>query len=683
MSGAAAIIHALTAVPSAHSNGNGAPSTPLAMQSPTAGAGSAAVTGGASSDAVVPAWATDPECAAYVDELTAFSVEQLQRQPLLLATQRRDLIAQTQSLAVKNYKAFIQTAECSRTVSSNFDYIETRLGNLIDTLPRFTEACERFVEASKEIAVRRKEVSLTLDQHAQLVDILELPQLMDTCVRNGYYDEALEVDAYVQRFVRRHRDIKLVMSIADEVARSKELLLSQLLSQLRGALQLPACLRVVGYLRRLGTYSESDLRATFLEARDHFLHASLPEIKSPNTDLSRYVDACRVHLFDIITQYRAIFTDDWQQLQQQQQQQQQQQLSSSPNIVPASPRPGFGNLPTFLPLSITDPLTQQQLQLFIQKQQQRHQHQQGRLLLGWVVERVASFVATLEANLAAVSDGATVASLLGQCMYFGMSLGRVGIDFRTLLVPLFEHRALELFAGQVATATAKFAETMSSCSAAVAAVQTQPGQPVVYAGAAGSGAGLAGANAGATAAAATLVPPSALMEFPAVALLANGFTAAFNELRHCAPLSIATSVHNLVQISVQEASKTVSTLVADAAAGGDPREQQALAAITAAMQQGLVPYVTRCLVAVYPDLKGLRGFPSHTVGSVVAGGATAGGAIASGTIASGAIASGAEVAAVAPTLATPHAAVSALELTTPHANGLALDSTMTPVQPSD
>jgi len=64
--------------------------------------------------------------------------------------------------------------------------------------------CRAFVEQAERIGSSRRMNSLTLSRHTEILEVLEIPQLMDTCVRNAYYEEALELGAYAKRLERRH-----------------------------------------------------------------------------------------------------------------------------------------------------------------------------------------------------------------------------------------------------------------------------------------------------------------------------------------------------------------------------------------------------------------------------------------------------------------------------------------------
>ena len=59
---------------------------------------------------------------------------------------------------------------------------------------------------------------------------------------------------------RKLGSIPLVTSVVKAVQGSMKVMLQSLLAQLRTEIQLPACLRVVGYLRRMDIFTETELR---------------------------------------------------------------------------------------------------------------------------------------------------------------------------------------------------------------------------------------------------------------------------------------------------------------------------------------------------------------------------------------------------------------------------------------
>lgn len=92
--------------------------------------------------------------------------------------------------------------------------------------------------------------------HAAMLELLEVPQLMDTCIRNGSYDDALDLKGFIEKLAFMHSDLMVVQSLVKEVDHASQSMLEQLLQKLRTNVQLPDCLRIIGYLRRLGVFSE-------------------------------------------------------------------------------------------------------------------------------------------------------------------------------------------------------------------------------------------------------------------------------------------------------------------------------------------------------------------------------------------------------------------------------------------
>ncbi|XP_032816128.2 conserved oligomeric Golgi complex subunit 8 [Petromyzon marinus] len=510
-------------------------------------------------DSLPAGWRDSGDVGLYLHELSSHGVEWLRREPERLAEERGRVQQQTRELAYHDHGTFVQTAECSARVLRDFGDVEERLGALLDKLPAFGERCRRFARDAEGLGAQRRTNALTLGRHTELLELLEAPQLMDTCVRNAYYDEALELLEYVKRLEKRHASIPVVAAIVSEVRASAQLMLSQLLQQLRTALALPACLRAVGYLRRMRAFSEAELRLKFLQARDAWLAAALSALPrdDPYARVAKTVEACRVHLFDVVTQYRAVFADD-----------------DAPPEAAASSSVGVG---------------------------ERDSAREGALFHAWVARKVADFLATLRAALRA-GVGPRLDALVGQCFYFGLSFGRVGADFRALLAPLFQEAAREALARALAEAGDAFRDDMDA--------YTLVATPLKLTGGAGirpeRGVGAQGAatwqqqQQQQQQAGASLQPPASLMDFPPLGYFLNNVLAAFNELRLCCPLALAEDVGACVEATLVGAVDAVLAFHRAEEPAMSAREAELFSRFCAALARELVPHVDRCLQALFP-----------------------------------------------------------------------------------
>jgi len=335
-------------------------------------------------------WRENQEFLLYLQELGNLGADRLTVEPDRVREELSAVQMSTQELAFSNYKTFIQTSDCSRQIYNEFSNTEKHLENLVDKMPGFLEKCEEFKQTANEISTHRKLTSLTLSKHTTLLEILELPQLMDTVVRNQHYDEALELHAYVTKLSKKQPEVKILTDISRNVTNSVKLMLQQLLAQLRAPIQLPQCLKVVSYLRRMDIFDEAELRLKFLQARETWLQSVTNTVPrdDPYKHITSTMDVMRVHLFDIVTQYRAIFSDETVLLDQ----------------APVDNRLLFSS---------------------------------------WLSRKVEEFLTTLLTDLE--HDLGSVESLLGQAMYFGLSFSKVGYDFRPMLAPIFEKTVIKQF----------------------------------------------------------------------------------------------------------------------------------------------------------------------------------------------------------------------------------------------
>ncbi|KAI3435879.1 hypothetical protein D9Q98_001937 [Chlorella vulgaris] len=505
-----------------------------------------------------PAEELQQEESAYFSELLSYSLERLSKEPELLRADQEQLRRQLQDTAVGHYRSFIDTTQCLADLRQQLTAATGHLDDLSRDLPKLQAACDRFRHDAAAITTKRADNRQLYGTHPTVLEVLEVPQLMDTCCRSGNFDEALDLRAFVNKVAVMHGDLPLVQRLVAEVGGVSADMLEQLLQRLQGAVQLPECLRIIGYLRRLAAFPEAELRRAFLQRRETWIAGLVAELDDSHAYelLKRLTDVYRLHLFDVVMQYRAIFSDE----------------------APATSGGG--------------------------SEQGASGSRDGGILYVWAQRRIAAYLEAIRQHLPAIGEGGSLASVLDHTMYCGASLGRVGLDFRPLLAPLFEQAVVALYTKSVKAATASFhslldAHKWSSPSALSArSRQASDAAAASASAAAAADAATSGAEAAAPSPRGSTAPPQALVDHMPLAVYTNGLLAAFNELRHCAPLSVqqpttARLQESLLAVSAELAHYGLTHSLTSP-------EQLAFDSACHAHTTALCPYVSSCLERIYP-----------------------------------------------------------------------------------
>jgi len=406
--------------------------------------------------------------------------------------------------------------------------MSSSLRSVQGVFPKLQSACDGFAAEAGRISKERKTNRLTLSHHTSLLEILEVPQLMDTLVRNGFYEQALELHGFAQGLGRMHPQLAVVQGIVEDVEATAQGMKLQLLQLLRSDVQLAVCLRVVGYLRRLESYDEAALRSVFLACRDRWLLEAISDIPEENSSsyLVKLADSHRVHVFDIVTQYQSIFGDD----------------------------------------------------------AEVGQEEAHGLLCEWVGRKMDAFLHSLEQCLPQVTDSTLLNNILKQAMYCGLSLSRVGVDFRVMVLPLFTSHILGIMETNLEAIHHPFQQALQRHdwrSAAGGGSQADP-QPQ-----------------------AADMAPVGLLDHAPLAAASNYLSMCFNDLRQCAPLALSSLVWALLEGCM---TRLVEAMIA-VVQGMDrdlPQRPPAADAMAKAMAFLFLPYTVQCHEGIFGTTRGLK-----------------------------------------------------------------------------
>lgn len=455
------------------------------------------------------------------------SLSDLLMQPSVLSSESSLLTSELTSLCHTSYPTFLLLHNASNTLSSSLSSLSSSLDSLISTVPSLHTATQHFSQTTRPILEERRKASLILDQQDKLIDLLEIPTLIDTCARNGQYQDAYELSLHAANLWDKFPQVSVVSALKKEVEGSVRLMLSSLMETLKSKAKLPALFKAVGYLRKMGTWNEEDLAILFLCCRGHYIDAlyaanavshgrvtvgtmengsgagTMEEGKA--LDTARYlrgkIDIYREGVYDTLAAYTTIFLDH---------------NRSSP------------------PALLSD--LRHLLSVFT------HQH-------------TKALISTLNSHLPTVSDFTSLSSLLTQLNYCATSFARVGLDFRPLLQPPFEGSVVKNIGILFENAAETFVDDIvNSEQAAILPSKwlvTAPATPT-------SPFKLPNIPDFLNANQSFSQPPQILTFSPLLATLLNAYMSALNALRLLPILSALPEIHALLCVSL---TKTMRALL--------------------------------------------------------------------------------------------------------------------------
>ncbi|KAF0452904.1 Dor1-domain-containing protein [Gigaspora margarita] len=520
-------------------------------------------------------------CKDYLNRLTSLSLESLKHEPLLVEDEQSKIQKELAELSFREYKSCIHANTCSTEINSSLDNLNLHLSTLTSTIPLLENSCSSFLQQTNQIIQQRGKINTILECHDNLLEILEIPQLMDTCVRNGLYSEAMDLSAHVARLVSKYSTIPLIQRIERDVKQTMQLMLSKLITLLSQQIKLPSCLKVIGYLRRMEAFDEAELRLVFLLSRDAYLRSLIRTIdkekKDPIYYLKKYIDIFRENFFDIVTQYRAIFSDEGGGL--------PSTPIYSPLIMP--PTPSLSSSP-WISSSLTDPNSTNFLG--------RRTMTAATAISDYTIHILGQLTSVLAEFTPLISDTSSLSSILTQLMYCGMSLGRVGVDFRHLVTGYFETAVERIVKKMITDGTKEFCDDLKQATKNVdlpntwmigdkKSINLLDLRP----------------SSSSTSIASSFTPLVTLLDYPPIAHLTNAYLTAFNSLRLVAPVSLFHPLGKHISQSL--------TLITDLLREyGDTlikhnHDITVLQGFNAMFAQSFVPFISRCFVdGVYGGL---------------------------------------------------------------------------------
>ena len=202
---------------------------------------------------------------------------QLQQEPARLRAEAVQSNESLESLVQENYRLILANLHINSSIQLREEEarLQKILNELSSSLSPLSSTSSSFQQKANALLNEHRRNRKTLRLQMELIELLEVPQLVDACARNGFHEEALELANFVNQLETRNllatqmraktagklrengapsSSSSVVESIVAEVQRSLAGLRSTLLRQLREQETMAQHLNTLAILRKLDAF---------------------------------------------------------------------------------------------------------------------------------------------------------------------------------------------------------------------------------------------------------------------------------------------------------------------------------------------------------------------------------------------------------------------------------------------
>ncbi|CAJ0601669.1 unnamed protein product [Cylicocyclus nassatus] len=344
------------------------------------------------------------------DELRSMGSEQLRRERSLISNDLKSLQDQIGDLAFNNYRTYADAGRTTQHCTEIFTEMKDKLRVVSGEIPELAVELRDFHTRTKDVCKELEVVKSACEKDSPVWELLSLPSRMDVCIRAGYYEAAYSLTNYGM-MLQQHSIIKnpLVKGIADKLVEARAFLLEELFNKFSGPLDLASSIQVVNNVRKMPYLTPTQLRVCILQHRDMYLDRQILDITNHPEFAIRAIEIYRDCMYDTLVLYLAVFPEN---------ETMRKDLSLDPR---------WETWPSSAPSSV---------------------------LGQWTARNITRLLDIIRrADMKSSVDMCTVWSKL---MSLAASLGRMGLDFRALVVDSLIKIVLERFTSAIRMATNTF-----------------------------------------------------------------------------------------------------------------------------------------------------------------------------------------------------------------------------------